>query len=1033
MYDQTYSDTEHNISNDTTQESETDIQLAAESQAIMLREQNNTLLKENSSLRAQFEEALRITKQVEEVHQKNRQLKAAVREYQSKLDNANQRVEISTRTIEELNKKLDDEKFNTQNIREHDQAAMQKEILKIKAQSKANTDELYAQLDEISQAKEKTELDHKMISGKIDRCLENAAHYFQSRFQSFDDFVNFLGQSKVLPTQDQQQAPNQAKYLPITNICNENSNDIVQKLGKRLKRERAKIKEQASLQEELEATISKLKRDQQDMEIRYKQEIDSLKKQFNQKEEDFVLLDADQKHQISALSAKIEALKIENAKRKAEQSTPAPQPVIIQAPQPKPKVQLPSNDQPKPSAKNIEIDLAIEQITQRSEDLSRQLKSVTSQREELILKFRSLESQKKESDSELERIQHEFNSLRIVHNESIAELESLRKALHEKESVCNKKETSKLKHEIRSLKTKIESLNTTIEIQKKQAYEISLQNEQANHTIAQLNQKLSESKRTNEENQRTIENLKDDVATIQQAYNDKPSITQEDVLPPSAWRYPDFGKDLSDLLLKISINPSLQPSSKLQNVYKAILSYYTRIIGERDAAIQDAYSECQSLKYSLNQHLVNTSIALGIEPVTLEYFFSSNGSNSIVSNISNLRSFCDDLKRSNEQINNALNHFCMTLNLPNDGDFLDQANKIKEQICSLNTQLQKRSKKCHEINNAFRTLKKKYEVDIDDLNTQVSQLTEVNANLTKSNAELSESNQQFRRELQTVKTEYRDYKDKKEEHENVSKEKHEDEMQNWQNEKSKLENQIQELVKINTDKELEVKSAISEHERIIERLKKTIHAQKATISEKDEEITRIKQSSEDSINELTSKAEKEKKQLIKSYEKAVQDITDQCNVHRNDVEKMARVLAETEKKLKHTKSNLMQVKRDNLKITSDLQTQKEQNDRDKKLSESTSKTAILNAETNYNTRLDEQKAKFENDKRRIYAFVADTFKQFFNPHENIDERSFKAIVTRTRDELASLIASDLAIRRLVGAASHQKTDDAVAQVLMSNS
>jgi hypothetical protein len=50
--------------------------------------------------------------------------------------------------------------------------------------------------------------------------------------------------------------------------------------------------------------------------------------------------------------------------------------------------------------------------------------------------------------------------------------------------------------------------------------------------------------------------------------------------------------------------------------------------------------------------------------------------------------------------------------------------------------------------------------------------------------------------------------------------------------------------------------------------------------------------------------------------------------------------------------------------------------------------------------------------------------------EEIDQRSFKRVVSQARDELDRLAASDWAIRRLVEAADHQTTEDAVARLVL---
>ena len=65
----------------------------------------------------------------------------------------------------------------------------------------------------------------------------------------------------------------------------------------------------------------------------------------------------------------------------------------------------------------------------------------------------------------------------------------------------------------------------------------------------------------------------------------------------------------------------------------------------------------------------------------------------------------------------------------------------------------------------------------------------------------------------------------------------------------------------------------------------------------------------------------------------------------------------------------------------------------------------------------------------MFAFVADSFRQFYRPQSVIDEGSFRFVVNQVRDRLNELTSSDEDIRRLVNAMEYQSTYDAVAQAI----
>ena len=106
-------------------------------------------------------------------------------------------------------------------------------------------------------------------------------------------------------------------------------------------------------------------------------------------------------------------------------------------------------------------------------------------------------------------------------------------------------------------------------------------------------------------------------------------------------------------------------------------------------------------------------------------------------------------------------------------------------------------------------------------------------------------------------------------------------------------------------------------------------------------------------------------------------------------------------------------------------------ERERKLMESTVRAQKVQVEAQYNTRLEEQRNKFESEKRRLFAMGTEAFHNFFNPSEQIYERSFRCVLDKARDTITRLNNSDLSIRRMLCAGEHQTTQDAVAQLLMS--
>jgi DNA anti-recombination protein RmuC len=146
--------------------------------------------------------------------------------------------------------------------------------------------------------------------------------------------------------------------------------------------------------------------------------------------------------------------------------------------------------------------------------------------------------------------------------------------------------------------------------------------------------------------------------------------------------------------------------------------------------------------------------------------------------------------------------------------------------------------------------------------------------------------------------------------------------------------------------------------------------------------------------------------------------------------KLASESAQSEKRNREAEATIVDLEQEKMRQERDLQAQQAHIERERKLNDAATKSALLRTQSECTSTINEQKATCENEKRQLMVYVADAFKQFFNPQDIINERMVKKIVDRAREELVQLTESNHAVRRLVGAESGRRTDDAVAQLLL---
>ena len=242
--------------------------------------------------------------------------------------------------------------------------------------------------------------------------------------------------------------------------------------------------------------------------------------------------------------------------------------------------------------------------------------------------------------------------------------------------------------------------------------------------------------------------------------------------------------------------------------------------------------------------------------------------------------------------------------------------------------------------------------------------------------------------------------------------------------------------------EHQLRDIINKKDKQIRQLKRYIDSLNAELSEERMVSSSLKNSKEDreseirdlrnEISDMNQRFEAAKQHLKESYENVIQELKDQCEKYRSDVQKLSEQNAQADMKCVKLSSEVARQKKEKTRAEVELQSLKAQLERERRLNESTIRALKVQADATYNEKLEEQKAKAETEKRRILAMGVDAFRNFFNPTDQIDERSFRNVMDRAKERIAQLTQSDLAVRQMLGAGERQTTPDAVAQLLMTH-
>ena len=233
--------------------------------------------------------------------------------------------------------------------------------------------------------------------------------------------------------------------------------------------------------------------------------------------------------------------------------------------------------------------------------------------------------------------------------------------------------------------------------------------------------------------------------------------------------------------------------------------------------------------------------------------------------------------------------------------------------------------------------------------------------MQKSNVTLTRENQRLQSELDTAVSHLS-------ESEAMLKDKTEDLIKKLNVENAEKVKQLTQKYNDLVAKYQSINSEYNLKEDEIARLSNLVSAQKRSIDIKDNEYRSLLQQMNDKEQSAEIRLQTEKQHITETYESALDQLKMQCDAHRNDVERMAKVVAEHEQKVNTCKMEAYQAKKEMKRIEMELSQNNEKIERERKLLETTFATKRFAIESDFQLKLANEKAKFDAEKRRICGY-----------------------------------------------------------------
>ena len=993
----------------------------SESEARIYQNQNlvdqiNQLTHENTVLKAQFEQAVASTKQLNEMIQKCSQLSQQNRAYKNENEHLQNRLDITIRTNKELQRNLETEKNSVSHQISQISSQKDHEIATIQKQCNSKIDTMNIQLQQMEDAKDSLETKNLALTSKIQKLLETASHYFGLTFDNIDSLTTYIQTPPSYDTNIQDNQADQDKQVDHKNC---------KKKIKALKKRCEKLTSEVSkLQTDLTNAQSKHANEIQSYENqikhiknadgkkRSKQEVKQLEAQNKNLKNELEKLRKDFQMQQQQQNAQYLQLSLSSKQGNDESDQEHSFQLNLSSMQ----HQQQTADQGNYSSRDAD------NLTQENRDLSRRLKDLERAKNDLTSKLREATLQKSDLQMKIDRLENEKTAANVVHNETLNELKGLRDIIRQKNPKIKKNE--KL---IEKLQDKISQMESTIRNQEDKIHtqECNLQNTKSENETISTNLKAAQSEIRSL--QEKIDSLNDEILDANEKLQEKPDLTPEDIFPSSSFRYKGFDPVLSEKIETVILG-QFSPTVKLNKVYSIILNHFNGIIQERERSVEHMSEHLKSVKNKLNKFIVDLSLAVSMDPITFDELVDRERSNDIVNAVSNYCRGFEDLKRKNSELNAIVDRFVdefgQNTDLP---AFISSLrHKYEEQAC----QLKKQIKKNKDLIKCSRLYKKNVDAQTSTFQQEKNQMATRINELSSRNEELNRKVQSLKLELESVRSEYeatRSLADHLEDtHTDFSEASSEPqltpEMQMKLNkEKEKLKSQIKKLREENKKNA----NIIAEQDSTINRLKMTVSQHKDEIKEVESECSSLKQKEQD----LLQKYDIEKRELTKTYENTIAEMQKQCGNHRKDAEKLTSDLIDTQEKVKQAHITISKLKKEKKRLEDDKKLTEERFNREMQLVELNAQNKITNIETNCAQEIEDVKSKLDSDKRKLFSFAAEEFRRFCCPADNLDERGYRSLIKRVRKELDRLFQTEAMVRRISGAVPKQPTDEAVSNLI----
>ncbi|OHT00453.1 hypothetical protein TRFO_32859 [Tritrichomonas foetus] len=967
---------------------------------------------DNLSLRTQYEEAMNLTKQMDEIHQENTVLTRKVHKLTAEKDEINRRLQISLQMNEDLKKKC--EQTPVVNIHENNELRESLESANKKHQQQIT--DLNNVVQETTQMLNAVRNESADLKNTINNIVEAAESYFGETFSSHESLRQFLliPQTKIeIPNINEKHIKSPHKV----NISMLNSLKLKAKNERNLRKEMyhkllSAEKENQNQKEQfyktinnLENKIAEIQKDSKDNELKQKQELATSESQLSLHMEN-----------VERMRLKIQQLKEQNERLEEIQKRPNPLASEV------------SDLQRQLADRNNKIKENNSSIA----SLKKQISSLISQLKQSEIRINSL----KKKVSDIRALNDEINEELVDLRTEKGKLEIINDELNEKfktvsaQLKVDKSSTDQNKARVEQLEsnyTRLKSSNNLMQnILDKQKDEINLlynEREKLIHLIQQLNAilKASEIYYQNKiiEKQMKPEKKKKVETKIVETI-------VEPTIPITSWFSTEFPRELTTMIGEVAKNEALPITAKLRHILNVIGKFYNSQNFEQETKLKNKDEQFSSLSDKFSNFL----LAIGAQ-IDVDLNNVADPIKPIIEWIVNLKDQMSIISSEKDTVKNEINYFLDKLDFKSLADAESDFVRLRGEFYRVQSELHKEKKKSKqhkksqkELGHTFVEHQREIEIVFNKQKGKIENLEKTCDEYIIEVRQLKNKNAELTNEIIRIKNEHEDQVGEVTVEKDAFLKQLRDEY-----EKEKIE-----LVSMLEDKTAKIESYCKEIVRLekeVSQWKRTAETMKKQKKEKERELEEIANQFNESDNDWKERLIKEKTNLTTQFRNLVAELKGKNKELRALVIKTAEALNESEDNVKKLSAHIADLEATNQENHMKLSSLKDEMEREKQLIETKIKAKNLSSEMKCQALLEEEKSRQETEKRKLFGFVAKSFRHFFDGKTQLTDECFKSVIKSASYELERLLAEEAAMKRLLGIGPTESPQDSVAKLLLS--